>query len=87
MAQTAEASIIPVSICGTGEVMPTGTFLLSFCPQITMRLHPSINPNGRELNDMLKETRDAVASGLDQRDYSSASVKPFSGGKLEPNMY
>eukprot|EP01084_Bolivina_argentea_P240094 403435_1 len=64
MAQKAKASIIPVSICGVGEVMPTGTFLPTFCPRITMRLHPYINTNGRELNDIMKETRDAVASGL-----------------------
>ncbi len=75
MAQKAKASIIPVSICGVGEVMPTGTFLPTFCPRITMRLHPYINTNGRELNDIMKETRDAVASGLDQRDYSSARMK------------
>ncbi len=72
MAQKAKASIIPVSICGVGEAMPPGTFIPMFCSHITMRLHPSINTNGRELNDIIKETRDAVASGLEQRDYYSA---------------
>ncbi len=70
MAQKAKALIIPVSICGVGEAMPPGTLMPIFWPRVTIRLHPSINTNERELNDIIKETRDAVASGLEQRDYT-----------------
>ncbi len=75
MAQKAKALIIPVSICGVGEVMPIGACVPMFRPHVTMRLHPPINTDGRELDDIIKETRDAVESGLAQRDYSAMKIE------------
>jgi len=53
--------ILPVTLIGTRDVQPGNTFSL-FPGAIRMVIHPAIEPTGKNADQLLEQTRDAIIS-------------------------
>jgi hypothetical protein len=57
--------IVPVTITGVAEAMPPSALAPIRRPKnVVVQLHPAIDPAGRDLGEVMREARKAVASGL-----------------------
>ena len=55
--------VLPITLVGTREVLPARSLLL-FPGSISLVIHPAIDPEGKEIDDLLKETRAAITSAM-----------------------
>mmetsp|Transcript_11676 Transcript_11676/g.22480 ORF Transcript_11676/g.22480 Transcript_11676/m.22480 type:complete len:264 (-) Transcript_11676:81-872(-) len=69
IAKKAGVPIIPISLVGTGNLMPNGKEGLLFPGSTKMVIHPRIDTEGRNPDDVLKEAREAIASALPAGSY------------------
>jgi len=69
IAKKAGVPIIPISLVGTGNLMPNGKEGLLFPGSTKMVIHPRIDTEGRNADDVLKEAREAIASALPAGSY------------------
>lgn len=54
--------VVPVTLIGTGKLMPNGQEGKMYNGSVTMIVHPAVQP--KKADDMLLEARDAIASRL-----------------------
>lgn len=65
MAASSGAPVIPISIVNTARAMPVSSLLpIRRAGGIEIVVHPPIDPAGRDTDEVCKEARAAVASGL-----------------------
>ena len=65
--------VLPVTVLGTGQVLPAKTMKL-FPGRAKIVVHPMIEPvpdDASSLNDLMKRTRDSIASALPRAETSS----------------
>jgi len=55
--------ILPVTLVGTRDILPARS-LTPFPGSVRMVIHPAIHPEEKEVEQLLEETRDAIASAL-----------------------
>ena len=55
--------ILPVTLVGTRDVLPSGTLSL-FPGTIRMVIHPAIDPSGKDADELLEQTRDTITSAM-----------------------
>jgi len=55
--------ILPVTLVGTRDILPARS-LTPFPGSVRMVIHPAIHPEGKEVDQVLEETREAIASAL-----------------------
>lgn len=64
IATKAKAAIVPITILGSGDVMPSGKEGELHPGQIKIIVHPPIVTRGKKTSKVADETRDAIASRL-----------------------
>lgn len=64
IATKAKAPIVPITILGSGDVMPSGKEGELHPGTIKIIVHPPILTRGKKTAQVTKETRDAIASRL-----------------------
>jgi len=69
IAKKAKVPIIPISLVGTGNLMPNGREFLMFPGSTKMVIHPRIETEGRDANELMTEARNAIASALPEGSY------------------
>ena len=74
IAAKAKVPVVPVTLIGTGKLMPNGDEGKVYNGSVTMIVHPPIQP--KKADDMMLESRAAIASRL-----PSAAVHPQLGTK------
>ena len=74
IAAKAKVPVVPVTLIGTGKLMPNGDEGKVYNGSVTMIVHPLIQP--KKADEMLLESRAAIASRL-----PSAAVHPQLGTK------
>ena len=62
IAAKSKVPVVPVTLIGTGKLMPNGKEYMVYNGSVTMIVHPSVQP--QKADEMLRETRDAIASRL-----------------------
>ena len=62
IAARAKVPIVPVTLVGTGKLMPNGNEGKLYNGSVTMIVHPAVQP--KKADDMLLEVRAAIASRL-----------------------
>ncbi|KAL3138602.1 hypothetical protein ABBQ32_006368 [Trebouxia sp. C0010 RCD-2024] len=62
IAAKSKVPVVPVTLIGTGKLMPNGKEYMMYNGSVTMIVHPPVQP--KKADDMLRETRDAIASRL-----------------------
>ena len=62
IAAKAQVPVVPVTLIGTGKLMPNGKENMLYNGGITMVVHPPVQP--KKADEMLLETRKAIASRL-----------------------
>jgi len=55
--------ILPVTLVGTRDIMPARS-LKPFPGSVRMVIHPAIEPNGRDVDELLEETRRVIKSAM-----------------------
>jgi 1-acyl-sn-glycerol-3-phosphate acyltransferase len=55
--------ILPVTLVGTREIMPARS-LKPFPGSVRMVIHPAIEPEGRDIDELLEETRRVIRSAM-----------------------
>lgn len=55
--------ILPVTLVGTRDILPSRS-LNPFPGSVRMVIHPAISPEGKEVDELLDATRDAIASAM-----------------------
>jgi 1-acyl-sn-glycerol-3-phosphate acyltransferase len=55
--------VLPVTLVGTRDIMPARS-LNPFPGSVRMVIHPAITPRGKEVDQLLEETRSAISSAL-----------------------
>jgi len=56
--------VVPITILGSGDVMPPGREGTLFSGEITMVVHPAIKTKAKKTAQVADECRDAIASAL-----------------------
>jgi len=69
IAKKAGVPIVPISLVGTGNLMPNGKEGLLFPGSTKMVIHPRIETKDRDPSDVQKEARAAIASALPPGSY------------------
>ena len=64
IATKAKAKIVPMTILGTGDIMPAGKEGTLAHGDIKLIVHPSIDPKGKKTAQVSDECRAAIASAL-----------------------
>lgn len=62
MASKAKVPIVPVTLLGTGHLMPNGQEGRMYSGRVKMIVHPPIGPGNPD--DTMEEARRQIASGL-----------------------
>lgn len=62
IAAKSKVPVVPVTLIGTGKLMPNGKEYMVYNGSVTMIVHPPVQP--KKADEMLRETRDAIASRL-----------------------
>ncbi|MEL6588735.1 MAG: lysophospholipid acyltransferase family protein [Bacteroidota bacterium] len=68
------ALVVPVSINNSWRLVQHGSFPLSFGERLTWKVHPAIDPKGRDFDELFAEIEETVISGIDY-DRSQAPAK------------
>jgi len=62
IAAKAKVPVVPVTLVGTGKLMPNGKENMVYNGSVRMIVHPAVQPT--KADQMLLETRNAIASRL-----------------------
>ena len=62
IAARAKVPVVPVTLIGTGKLMPNGKENMVYNGSVRMIVHPAVQP--KKADEMLLETRSAIASRL-----------------------
>ena len=62
IAAKSKVPVVPVTLIGTGKLMPNGKEYMVYNGSVRMIVHPPVQP--KKADEMLKEARDAIASRL-----------------------
>ena len=62
IAAKAKVPVVPVTLVGTGKLMPNGKENMVYNGSVRMIVHPAVQPT--KADEMLLETRNAIASRL-----------------------
>ena len=62
IAARAKVPVVPVTLIGTGKLMPNGKENMVYNGSVRMIVHPAVQP--KKADEMLLDTREAIASRL-----------------------
>jgi 1-acyl-sn-glycerol-3-phosphate acyltransferase len=63
LAMDQDIPVLPVTLVGTRDIMPARS-LKPFPGAVRMIIHPAITPRGKEVDQLMEETRSAISSAL-----------------------
>jgi len=69
IAKKANVPIVPITLIGTGNLMPNGREGLMFPGSTKMVIHPPLRTDDKDANQLSKEAREAIASALPAGSY------------------
>ena len=64
VAVKAGAPVVPITLVGTGDVMPNGAEGEMYAGRVRIIVHPPIASKGRDADELAEEARAAIASAL-----------------------